>query len=117
MLQPSKTEGFGMPVLEAQLLGTPVITTRFGAMADLDALILLGAKIDSEEEKAEGTQFRSVAPPGKFLQPAAWRGNFPLQARSTYGCRLGSVRGRVAGRRVAQPHSAAACNTCDRSLR
>ena len=34
LLQPSKTEGFGMPVLEAQLLGTPVVTTRFGAMAD-----------------------------------------------------------------------------------
>ena len=34
LLQPSKAEGFGMPVLEAQLLGTPVVTTKFGAMAD-----------------------------------------------------------------------------------
>lgn len=34
LLHPSKTEGFGMPVLEAQALGTPVVTTRFGAMAD-----------------------------------------------------------------------------------
>jgi len=34
LLQPSKTEGFGMPVLEAQLLGTPAITTRDGAMGD-----------------------------------------------------------------------------------
>ena len=33
-LQASKTEGFGMPILEAQLLGKPVITTKFGAMAD-----------------------------------------------------------------------------------
>ena len=32
LLQPSKTEGFGMPVLEAQLLGTPVITTGFGGL-------------------------------------------------------------------------------------
>jgi len=34
LLQPSKTEGFGMPVLEAQLLGVPVITTAFAAMSD-----------------------------------------------------------------------------------
>ena len=34
LLQPSKVEGFGMPVLEAQLLGTPVVTTAWGAMAD-----------------------------------------------------------------------------------
>ena len=34
LLHPSKTEGFGMGVLEAQLHGVPVITTNFGAMAD-----------------------------------------------------------------------------------
>ena len=34
LLVPSKTEGFCMPILEAQLLGTPVVSTRFGAMAD-----------------------------------------------------------------------------------
>eukprot|EP00588_Corethron_pennatum_P018550 CAMPEP_0194306472 /NCGR_PEP_ID=MMETSP0171-20130528/3611_1 /TAXON_ID=218684 /ORGANISM="Corethron pennatum, Strain L29A3" /LENGTH=709 /DNA_ID=CAMNT_0039058257 /DNA_START=61 /DNA_END=2190 /DNA_ORIENTATION=- len=34
LLQPSKTEGFGMPVLEAQLIGTPAVTTRDGAMGD-----------------------------------------------------------------------------------
>ena len=34
LLHPSKAEGFGMPLLEAQALGVPVITTRFGAMAD-----------------------------------------------------------------------------------
>ena len=33
-LQPSKAEGFGMAVLEAQALGTPVVTTHFGAMGD-----------------------------------------------------------------------------------
>ena len=33
LLVPSKTEGFCMPLLEAQLLGTPVVSTRFGAMA------------------------------------------------------------------------------------
>jgi len=34
LLHPSKAEGFGMPVLESQLVGTPVITTRWRAMAD-----------------------------------------------------------------------------------
>lgn len=34
LLQPSKTEGFGLPILEAQLIGIPVITNRFGAMID-----------------------------------------------------------------------------------
>ena len=33
-LHASKTEGFGLNVLEAQLIGTPVVTTAFGAMAD-----------------------------------------------------------------------------------
>ncbi|CAD7935168.1 unnamed protein product [Amoebophrya sp. A25] len=36
-LHPSKAEGFGLPVLEAQLLGNPVITTKFGAMMDYAA--------------------------------------------------------------------------------
>jgi len=34
VLHPSKSEGFGMNVLESQAIGTPVITTKFQAMAD-----------------------------------------------------------------------------------
>lgn len=34
LFMPSKAEGFGMPMLEAQLIGTPVVTTAFGAMKD-----------------------------------------------------------------------------------
>ena len=34
-LHPSKTEGFGMHVLECQLAGAPVITTNYTAMADV----------------------------------------------------------------------------------
>ena len=34
LCNPSKVEGFGMAVLEAQALGVPVVTTRVGAMAD-----------------------------------------------------------------------------------
>jgi glycosyltransferase involved in cell wall biosynthesis len=29
-----QVEGFGMPLLESQAIGTPVVTTDFGAMAD-----------------------------------------------------------------------------------
>ena len=34
LLMPSKSEGFGLPLLEAQRVGTPAVTTAFGAMAD-----------------------------------------------------------------------------------
>ena len=34
LMQGSKCEGFGIPILESQLLRTPVITTKFGAMSD-----------------------------------------------------------------------------------
>ena len=34
LLHPSRSEGFGMLVLEAQHVGVPVITTRRGAMKD-----------------------------------------------------------------------------------
>jgi len=34
LLQGSKSEGFGVPIIEAQLLGVPVITNNFGAMGD-----------------------------------------------------------------------------------
>ena len=34
LLHPSKTEGFGMPILEAQALGVPVVTNGWGAMLD-----------------------------------------------------------------------------------
>ena len=34
LLHPAKTEGFGLPVLEAQNMGIPVITSSFSAMQD-----------------------------------------------------------------------------------
>ena len=37
LLIPSKVEGFGMPILESQLLGTPVVSTKLTAMGKLTA--------------------------------------------------------------------------------
>ena len=34
LLHGSKSEGFGIPIIESQLLGVPVVTTEFGAMKD-----------------------------------------------------------------------------------
>lgn len=34
LLMPSRTEGFGLPMAEAQLLGKPAVTTRFSSMGD-----------------------------------------------------------------------------------
>lgn len=34
LLMPSLAEGFGLPVAEAMMLGTPVITSRYGALAE-----------------------------------------------------------------------------------
>jgi glycosyltransferase involved in cell wall biosynthesis len=35
LIFPSLYEGFGLPVLEAMLLGTPVVTSRLGSLAEV----------------------------------------------------------------------------------
>jgi glycosyltransferase involved in cell wall biosynthesis len=43
LLFPSFAEGFGLPILEAMMLGTPVLTSDLGAMAEVagDAALLI----------------------------------------------------------------------------
>jgi glycosyltransferase involved in cell wall biosynthesis len=53
-LFPSIFEGFGLPPLEAMACGTPVLTARFGAMAEICDDAALGVNTHSVSEIAEG---------------------------------------------------------------
>ena len=59
LLHPSRSEGFGMLVLEAQHIGVPVITTRRGAMKDytMHGAISASRRVDSRHlhESSPGT--------------------------------------------------------------
>lgn len=46
LLNPARGEGFGIPVIEAQACGTPVIVTDFSAMSELGEV---GWKVDGEK--------------------------------------------------------------------
>jgi glycosyltransferase involved in cell wall biosynthesis len=61
LLLPSLAEGFGLPVIEAMGLGTPVLTSSFGALAEVagDAAILVNPL--DVEAIAGGIRLLSVA--------------------------------------------------------
>jgi glycosyltransferase involved in cell wall biosynthesis len=54
LLSPSKGEGFGLPLIEAQACGVPVIVTDFGAMPEIGAVgwKVRGERIYCERAKA-----------------------------------------------------------------
>lgn len=69
---PSRTEGFGLPPLEAMLLGTPAVCAPCGALPEVCADGSLYADADSPEAWA-GT-LQSLAAPSDFRTALARRG-------------------------------------------
>ena len=67
-----------MPVLEAQLLGTPAITTRFGAMADFT---LYGVSVPPLQPCGRTLRPGGLRPGG--LRPGGLRSGGPAAAELT----------------------------------
>nr|WP_298646894.1 glycosyltransferase family 1 protein [uncultured Tistrella sp.] len=79
LVMPSEYEGFGLPILEAQLCGCPVVTTRRGALpevagdaalyiepADADALVAAVSRLVDDEALRQHLILRGQANVGRF---------------------------------------------------
>jgi glycosyltransferase involved in cell wall biosynthesis len=55
LLQPSMTEGFGLPVIEAQACGTPVVVNRATALTELSGPLTIGAEPAGSMMGPDGT--------------------------------------------------------------
>ena len=86
LLHPSKTEGFGMPVLEMQAVGVPVITTKHGAMSDFNFNGIAVPPLDQLEWLSW-----SVRTCGHVPSPHAAAHTVRAHARSLGGRRHGDV--------------------------
>ena len=51
-LYPSRYEGFGLPVLEAMTVGTPVITSRVSSLPEVGGTAVLYAELDNPQALA-----------------------------------------------------------------
>jgi glycosyltransferase involved in cell wall biosynthesis len=97
LLNCSKSEGFGLPVLEAQLCGTPVIATDYSTT---DELLWAGWKVGGVKDWASGLDSWRIAPDpaqitaalreaykarnNKTLQTEARRGALSLDTRRVH---------------------------------
>ena len=66
---PSRTEGFGLPILEAMACRTPIVTTRIGAAEDIVENGKNGYVVDIDDSEAMATRVRSILE----LTPKQWR--------------------------------------------
>jgi glycosyltransferase involved in cell wall biosynthesis len=97
LLFPSLYEGFGLPVLEAMTLGTPVMTSRAGSLAEVcgDAAVLVDPldiramtkaiqMIDADSDLRADLERRG-AERAKLFSPAAYRKRIGALYRSVLG--------------------------------
>lgn len=100
LLLPSLAEGFGLPIAEAMALGTPVMTSRGGATAEVagDAALLA----DPHDVAEMAATIRALAADDALCDRLRRAGLERAEAFTVaeYGARLAAFYGRVAQRRV-----------------
>lgn len=69
LLAPSKGEAFCLPLLEAQACGTPVITTDFGATAEIGAV---GWRVGGQRLYLRDLAAVALSKPPPFQDPNVW---------------------------------------------
>jgi glycosyltransferase involved in cell wall biosynthesis len=98
LLFPSLAEGFGIPLVEAMLLGTPAMTSDRGALAEIAGGAAL--TIDPTDVRAMAEAIRSLDANAVLRERLTWRGRLRAQTFSpdAHAARLGKVYEALIGR-------------------